>query len=153
MARGNLPQIRFGDMFDDLGTDVERMLKQYFGSLGQVARREPLFAPSIDVSESENGYEVKVDLPGVKPADVHVEINEGQLTIRGHRAEEKKEENKNYHRVERFSGEFLRTVTLPDTVDRDRIDAHYEDGVLHVTLPKTLAKQPKKIEIRQPKTS
>ncbi len=106
------------------------------------------FVPSLDISETDKEYTVHVDLPGVKSEDVKLEIHDDRLSISGKRELVHKEEGKNYHRMERSTGEFFRTVVLPNTVDQDAIVADFRDGVLEVRLPKSTKSQPKKIEIK-----
>ena len=88
---------------------------------------------------------------GVKPEDVKVEMEDGKLTISGKRETVKEEKTKNVHRVERTSGSFYRAIGLPREIAADQIEASYDQGVLHITLPKSAEKQPRKIEIRSPK--
>lgn len=107
--------------------------------------------PSLDLSETDGNIEIRMDLPGIKPEDVDIQATENTITIKGERKEEKEEkpgEGRSYHRVERRSGSFLRTVTLPCQVNQDKIDATYKDGVLTITLPKTEAARTKKIKVK-----
>ncbi len=138
---------------EEFSSDMERLLDSLVGrTVGTVLRTNngasDRFLPSLDVSESPEAFLVAVDLPGVKPDDVKLELHDGRLTISGTRQSRTEEKDKSYHRVERTSGSFTRTLALPSEVDADGIDAHYEDGVLHVTLPKLAKQQPKKIQIR-----
>lgn len=105
-------------------------------------------APSLDVAETESAIEVRMDVPGIKAKDLDIQLNANLLTIRGQRNEEREEKGKTYHRVERVSGEFSRTVPLPCTVDEDKVNAEYRDGVLIVTLPKTEASKACKIKVK-----
>ena len=137
--------------FEEFSSDMERVFDSLLGrTVGTAMRANSAekYLPSLDVSESAESFEVAVDLPGVKPEDVKVEMHEGRLTISGRRQSVTEDKEKNYHRVERSSGTFLRTLALPSEVDMDRIDARYEQGVLHISLPKSEKQQPKKIEIR-----
>lgn len=105
------------------------------------------FAPSMDLSESEGAVEVSMDLPGVKPDEITVEVSGNTLRIHGERKEEKEEKKKSYHRVERRTGSFSRSVTLPCSVDENKVDANYRDGVLTVTLPKTEEAKTHKVKV------
>lgn len=103
------------------------------------------WAPAVDVSETDTAYQLHVELPAVKREDVQVNVEQGVLTLSGERKLEKKVEDKErkLHRVERSFGRFVRSFSLPDTVDAEAIAASYKDGVLEVTLPKRVKPQPK----------
>jgi HSP20 family protein len=102
----------------------------------------------VDFTESETQYEVKVDLPGLKPEEVKVELRNGDLWISGERQEEKEEEGKTYHRIERRYGEFRRVLPLPVEVSEEKIEARVENGVLTVRVPKVEIAKPKTIEVK-----
>ncbi len=104
--------------------------------------------PSLDVSESDTAVEAKLDLPGVKPEEIEIQLNGNMLTISGERKEEQEEKGKTYHRIERRVGSFSRSVSLPCHVDEDKVAADYRDGVLTVTMPKTESAKAKKIPIK-----
>ena len=93
----------------------------------------------LDVKENDKEYEVNVDLPGMNKEDIKLSCEEDKLVIEGERKEEKKEEddNKNIHVSERHFGSFYREMSLPKNVDCSKIGASYENGVLHVIIPKT----------------
>jgi len=110
--------------------------------------REFEFLPEADVRETDKSIDVAIDLPGMKPEDVKVELHDRVLTISGERKEEKEEKGKTFHRVERRSGSFRRSFTLPMEVDEAKVDAKFEHGVLNITLPKTEKAAPKKIEVK-----
>jgi len=150
MTRVSLPARRQGP-FEDFSNEIEHMFDSVLGrTFGTMLRNgaNEKFLPSIDLAENADSYEVAVDLPGLKPEEVKVELHEGQLVISGKRELSNERKEKNYHYVERSSGSFLRSVTLPGEVDHDKIDAQYENGVLRIKLPKSVKAQPKKIEIR-----
>lgn len=104
--------------------------------------------PSVDLSETEDHVDVTMDLPGVKPEEIDIQVHNNLLTIRGERSEESEEKDRTYHRVERRSGSFSRTVSLPSEVDEDNVDAAYKDGVLTIKMPKAKATQGKKISVK-----
>jgi len=95
--------------------------------------------PDLDVFEKDGKVIVRTDLPGMRPEDIDVTMEGDVLTIKGHRAEEKEVKETDYYCSERATGEFLRTVRLPEGVAGDKIEAHYENGVLEVTVPKPAA--------------
>jgi HSP20 family protein len=105
------------------------------------------FAPNLNVAESEGAYEIKVDLPGLKPEEVNVEFRDGALWISGERKMESEEQGKTYHRVERHYGSFRRIIRLGTDVNPETIDANFKDGVLTITADKTEAARPKRIEV------
>lgn len=151
MARIELSNRNGVGPFEDFSHDMERMFDSLLGrTVGTMLRTNgsEKYIPSLDVSETNEAFEVLLDLPGVKPEDVKVEMHEGKLLVSGQRSFVKETPDKNYHRIERSSGSFYRAVSLPTDVNVDQIDAKYEHGVLHITLPKVAKQQPKKIEIR-----
>ena len=103
--------------------------------------------PTVDISETENGYEIHTELPGVVESDVNVSVTDNLLTIKGEKQQEEKTEDKNYHRVERRYGSFQRSFTLPRNVETTDIKAEFKDGVLTLNIPKTEAAKPKEIPI------
>jgi HSP20 family protein len=134
---------------DDLYREMDSLVHQFFSDdNGTGTGRE--FVPTLNVSESEAAYEVTVDLPGLKPEDVSVEVHENQLTISGKRAFEQEEKGSTFHRIERRSGEFRRVIALPAAVDEAKISADYQQGVLKVTLPKSEKVRPTRIAVNAP---
>lgn len=106
--------------------------------------------PAVDFSEEETAFRITAELPGMTEKDIDISLSEDRLTIKGEKHEEKEEKTKNYYVSERRFGSFERLLTLPAGVDRDKIEAVCEKGVLTVTLPKTAeaVKQQKKIEVK-----
>ncbi len=104
------------------------------------------FAPT-DVSEDENSLRITMELPGVEPNDVRLSLENNILTIRGEKKQQAEENNERIHRFERTYGMFERTFALPNTVDPERIEARYENGVLNVTLPKAERAKPREIRV------
>ncbi len=106
------------------------------------------WAPPVDILETENELVLKADLPEVEMKDVHIEIEQGTLTIKGERKFDRKDDKTaGYHRLERSYGEFMRCFSVPDTVDAERVKADYKAGVLTVTLPKKEAAKPRSIKV------
>ena len=106
------------------------------------------WSPTVDISETEAEYAIKAELPEVKKEDVKVTVEDGVLTLQGERKQEKEEKGKKYHRVERSYGRFVRSFTLPDSVDESKVKAEYADGVLHLHLPKSEKAKPKQIDVK-----
>ncbi|GIX40353.1 MAG: heat-shock protein Hsp20 [Leptospiraceae bacterium] len=108
------------------------------------------FIPSINVTEDEDKITIKVELPGVEPKDVNLTIENDTLVIEGEKKEEKQSEQEKVKILESAYGHFKRVIALPETIDANKIEATYKNGVLTIVLPKKEeAKKPKqKIEIK-----
>jgi len=105
------------------------------------------WAPAVDIKEEPNQFVIHADLPGVEVKDIDIALENGVLTLKGQRAMEQREESKNYRRVERVRGTFLRRFSLPDAVDAEKVTAKCRDGVLEVLVPKRETAQPRRIAI------
>jgi len=106
------------------------------------------WAPAVDIKEDPDRFVLFVDVPGVKPEDIEVTMEQGVLTIRGERHVERTEgEGSSFQRVERMHGTFYRRFSLPDSADADGIEAHGEHGVLHITIPKHARGQARRINV------
>ncbi len=97
---------------------------------------DDIFSPRIDLSETEEEYTIIADLPGLNQKDIELSFSQNVLTISGKKEEEKEEKGRQYHRIERFSGQFRREIPLQDTVDDNKIEATFKDGVLTINIPK-----------------
>jgi HSP20 family protein len=104
--------------------------------------------PIVDISETDGEYLIKAELPEVKKEDVKVTVENGVLTIQGERRQEKEEKGKKFHRVERSYGSFVRSFTLPETIDEGGVKAEYKEGVLNLHLPKSEKVKPKSIDVK-----
>ena len=110
-----------------------------------------LLRPHVDVASNEKEYTVTVEIPGVEEKDVKLELsNDGTLAIRGEKKQESAHKDKDFHRVERSYGSFLRTLSLPEDVNQDAIDAKFKNGVLTISMPRKALPQAssKRIEIK-----
>jgi HSP20 family protein len=105
------------------------------------------FVPALDLSETAEGYLVEAALPGLKPEDVEITVENNVLTIKGETRQEVDDKQRNFHRVERRFGSFQRTVGLPTTVKADRIQASLTNGVLRLEIPKAEEVKPRKISV------
>jgi len=105
------------------------------------------WSPAVDIKQSEDSYELHVDLPGIDPKTVEVTADNGALEIKGERNSELKKSQDGYSRIERHYGRFYRRFTLPEQADADNIRASSEHGVLTVTIPKVEASRPRRIEV------
>ncbi len=130
-------------------TELNRLLTDVFGALDWQPRDSVLGAwmPAVDVVEENDGIRILADLPGVKPEDVKISVENNVLTIRGTKDQVAEEKTKRVHRYERTYGAFERTFALPATVDAGRIKATYEHGVLSVFLPKMEQAKPREIQV------
>jgi HSP20 family protein len=127
---------------------MEELFERFFEPFELKGNGKPaVWAPRVDVEETEKEYLVRVDLPGVEPKDVEVTMEEGNLILKGEKTEEKEEKKKNFHRVERFVGQFYREIPLPAGVEAEKITAAVAKGVMTVTIPKKPEVLPKKIAI------
>lgn len=127
---------------------MERLFEEFFPTVRREEEREYLWAPAVDVYENDKAYIVEVDLPGLKKEDVKVTLQNNVLTIQGERRLTREGKGVDYHRQERFYGKFLRSFTLPETVDADKVSAEFKDGVLRLTLPKREPSAGRVIEVK-----
>jgi HSP20 family protein len=134
----------FGEGF--LSGRMGRMMEDAFRDWP--ARGERAFVPAIDVAEGEGEYTITAEIPGARKEDVHVELHEGVLTIRGEKKSEREEKKERSRYVERSYGAFSRAFTLPRDADADRLEAGFKDGVLTVTVPRTEAAKPRQIAVK-----
>lgn len=106
------------------------------------------WVPAVDIFETENEWVLKADLPEVKMNDIDIQIENGTMTLKGERKFQKDETGKGYTQVERNYGTFARYFTLPETVDSEKVQAAYAQGVLTVTLPKKEVAKPRSIKVQ-----
>lgn len=139
---GDLVRDRFGRLFEDAFNDMLRP----FGEGEDVSGR--IWMPPVDIRETAEAVTLVLDLPGLKKEDVNLTLENNVLTVSGERKFEAKEKNDNYHRLERAFGTFSRSFTLSQTVQADKVNAGFEDGVLTITLPKQEESKPRRISIR-----
>lgn len=104
--------------------------------------------PAADVYEDQHGIVLEADLPGLKPGDFELSVENNVLTLRGERKFEKKSDAGNYHRVERSYGQFTRSFTLPATIDVEKISAEFKDGVLRISLPRREEAKSRQIQVQ-----
>ncbi|HET6579540.1 MAG TPA: Hsp20/alpha crystallin family protein [Gemmatimonadales bacterium] len=129
---------------------LNRMLDEAFAGWAGVepgtAITSTLFAPT-DVTESPESLQITMEVPGVRSEDVKISLENNLLTIRGEKRQEAEEKGERVHRYERSYGTFERTFVLPNTVDPERIEARYGDGILAVTIPKAERARPREIPV------
>jgi HSP20 family protein len=123
--------------------EIDRVFDAFFGQSDQGRR----WVPPMDLVEAEDHFLLKADLPGLSEGDVNIEVQDGTLTISGERQAEHEQREKGWYRIERSFGSFNRSLTLPDGVDPDRIDASFHHGVLEIRIPKPEERKPRRIAI------
>ena len=150
--------------FESLRREVDRLFEDFSGGIWRSPFSRSLFdvgpfrwveaafgaVPAVDVTETDKGYEITVDLPGMEEKNIDVKFADSILTIKGERQDEKEEKKKDYYVRERTFGSFERSFQVPDNVDTDKIDASFKKAVLTVVLPKSAEAQKaeKKIEVK-----
>jgi len=142
-----MPIVRW-DPFSDM-IQLRDEIGRWFEDVGEKSksRKSAVWAPNVDIKETDKEIQIKADLPGIKMEDIDVSVDEDQLIIKGERKEEKEEKEKDYVRVERSYGSFYRSFNIGVPVKADEVKATYKDGVLEINLPKSEAKKPKRIAI------
>jgi len=106
------------------------------------------WVPAVDIKEEDARFLIEADVPGVRPDDIEITMENGVLTLRGKRTSESRTERDGYRRVERVTGRFFRRFTLPDTADAEAIEAKFNNGVLEVSIPKLPKVQPRRINVQ-----
>ncbi len=139
--------------------EMNRLFNTFFdapssngGGGNGTARR---WVPAMDLVETEDHFVLRADLPGLTEADVNIEVQDNVLTLSGERKYEHEAKKEGFYRLERGTGHFSRSLTLPDGVDPDLIAASFEHGVLEVRIPKPEERKPKRVAIQvgaEPKT-
>lgn len=132
----NRIQSRINDLFDET-----------FGRSRALSASTGVWFPPVDVLESRDSYLIRAELPGMKKEDFNLEVRDGALTLSGERKFEEPANGVEYHRVERASGKFVRSFSLPHTVKSEEIKATYRDGILEIHVPKADEAKPKQIAI------
>jgi HSP20 family protein len=129
-----------------LRREIDRLFEDAFGR-GDSNRMG--WSPAVNIHEDETSLTFEFELPGFRPDQVEVTADQGVLTVRGERQDERKEgDQTRYHLVERSTGSFMRSFQLPQGLDEEKIEASFEHGLLMVRVPKAALPQPRKIEIR-----
>lgn len=148
----------YHDKHDTLGTlsrtgkhapDAGSLLRRFARFPALWERQPGALSLALDVAEQDDAFIVKASIPGVPADDVEITLTDNVLTIKGEMKDDKEVKETNYHLRERRFGSFMRSVTLPTSVDADKIEAVNENGVLTLTLPKAEAVKPKKIEVKK----
>jgi len=120
---------------------------QDFGRGSDELMTSGTFVPPVDIYEDEHGINLKMEVPGVSEQDINIQLENNTLSVSGERKFEKNEKEENFHRIERRYGSFTRSFTLPSTVDSEKVNAHYENGILSIQLAKKAEAKPKQIKV------
>ncbi len=131
----------------NLQREVDSLFDRFFNRTGD-DDSSAVWAPQTDLVETDEDFQLRLDVPGMSKEDIDINLQNGTLTISGERTSERTDEGEDYVRVERAFGNFHRTFTLPDAVDHENIEATYEDGVLSINVPKTEESTRRQIEIQ-----
>jgi HSP20 family protein len=150
LIRWNRPELTAWPAYgrlSDLREEIDRLFEMPLMEMTRPSRWFSGWTPALDLFEDKDNLVVKVELPGMKREEIEVSLHEGSLSISGERKSEEKHEEADVYRTERFVGRFQRTVALPTPVAADKVKAHYKDGILTITLPKTEEAKPKHIDV------
>lgn len=135
-----------GRLLNDLSSDMNALFESVLGE--DSPKTPPEIVPLMDVEERADAYVLVIDLPGVQPDDIHVDLDDGRVSIHGVRKpSDPLPDGEGKRRVERSFGEFRRVFRLPKAIDQDAIVAHHELGVLTVTLPKAVKNASRRIKV------
>ena len=141
-----------------LQTEMNRLFNAAFGEMpnGGTVGSARRWMPAMDLLETDDDFVLRADLPGMSESDVNIELEDNVLTLSGERKAEHEEKQEGFYRVERASGAFSRSLTLPKGVDPEAVSASFDRGVLEVRIPKPEQRKPRKITIAadesEPKT-
>jgi HSP20 family protein len=136
---------------------LQNEMNRLFNTLGDPSMRtsrgasggtSPRWLPPMDLLETGEHYVLRADLPGLADDDINVQFEDNVLTISGERTAEHDNQQEGYYRLERAFGTFSRSLTLPDGVDPDTVQAHFDRGVLEIKIPKPEQKKPRQVQIK-----
>ena len=158
----NMPDMRRGELTNRsmnplnemnwLQRNIDRMFEDVLTPFADMQIEQNLdFMPPVDIDETNTHFMMGFDLPGVSKNDVSIEVRDNQLVISGERKEEHERKEGRRRATEVCYGAFQRMFTLPASVDANKVEATFQDGVLHIAIPKVEATQPKQIPIREGK--
>ncbi|HEY6251148.1 MAG TPA: Hsp20/alpha crystallin family protein [Candidatus Angelobacter sp.] len=127
--------------------ELANLFENFAEGTGKDQLQAGTFVPPVDVYEDEHSVVLKLEVPGVNEADLDVQLENNTLTVKGERKFEKEEKEENFHRIERRYGSFVRTFRLPSIVDSEKVEAHYDKGVLRIAIAKKAEAKPKQIRV------
>ncbi len=127
--------------------EMNKLFDEKLDKFSEGALQERIWEPLVDIYEEEDKFVIKAEVPDVDKKDIEITIEDNVLTIKGEKKFEREEKKENYLRAERYYGAFRRSFTLPATVDKEKVKASLDKGVLTIEIPKKEETKPKKIEI------
>jgi len=149
MIRG----LRVLDPWKDFGSLQERINRMFDDTIRTLhptdgeELEKGTWAPAVDIYETNDSFVVSADLPGLNKDEIQIDLKDNTLTLKGEKKFEEKVSKDNYIRIERAYGSFVRSFTLPQNVDPEKIKAKYKEGVLEITIPKKEEAKPKQIKV------
>jgi HSP20 family protein len=145
--------------FQELSTlqrQMNRLFESFTGRTPMLPFEEEItgweFGPPVDIIEDDQKLQFKVEVPGIEEKDIKVEVENNVLTVCGERKIEKDVKEENFRRMERHYGAFTRSFTLPPSVDAEKIEANFSNGILAIQMPKRAEAKPKQIKVNVTKT-
>ena len=139
------------DPYREIASLQDRFNRAFGAGVARPEREDEMnlaaWAPPVDIAEEKDRILITAELPGFKEDQIEIQTENGMLTLRGERKFEKETDGRSYHRVERSYGQFVRSFSLPNNVDREKIKADFSDGLLRVELPKREDAKPRTIKI------
>lgn len=132
-----------------LRREMDRLFNDFLPTRSDEANDSSVWMPRADLAETDDAFELELDLPGVPAEAIEVTLEDDTLTVSGERRFDNEHKDGRFHRVERTYGRFFRTIRFSTPVDAEGVEASFGDGVLTVHVPKAEASKPRRIEIRQ----
>ncbi len=145
---GSRPETSLARLRTEIDTLFDRFLRDPWSLLSAESELGWITGPRTDLAETDDAVVVSMELPGVDPKDVDIELSGDLLTVRGEKKAEREDRGKDYHFVEREFGTFCRTIQLPGTVDPDKVEATFRNGVLTIRVAKHPEARPKRVKVR-----
>lgn len=138
--------------FDDMRRELDRVFENFLPTTktsngDSESSRSAVWSPRVDVAETDEAYQVRMDLPGIDKDNLEINYHEGRLAVSGERSMKKNEEGTSFSRIERSYGRFYRSFSLPQAADPENIEATHENGVLSIRIPKTPESKPRRIDV------
>lgn len=153
--RSLIPWRDGSSVMEEMRKEMEGLFDRFLAPMPRMGESSMLetktWSPSIDIEETDKAFVVKADVPGVEPKDLDVSVKDNVLVLRGEKKEEKEKKEKNFHRVERFSGSFFRAIPMPAETDMEKISATSAKGVVTITIPKKPGVEAKRIPVESAK--
>jgi len=127
--------------------ELANLFENFADGSGKDQLQAGTFVPPVDIYEDDHNVVLKLEVPGISEDNLDIQLENNTLTVKGERKFETEEKEENFHRIERRYGSFVRTFRLPNTVDTEKVDAHYDKGVLQITLARKAEAKPRQIKV------